>query len=80
LGLPLVVFGLVRRKNTHVAPIAVGAYITGAYFFTSSTSFANPAFTLARMLSDTFAGIATVFQTRRYGLRRARINLGTACL
>jgi glycerol uptake facilitator-like aquaporin len=41
-----------------VAPFAVGAYITGAYFFTSSTSLANPAVTLARMLSDTFAGIA----------------------
>jgi hypothetical protein len=50
--------GLVRSKNTQVAPFAVGAYITGAYFFTSSTSFANPAVTLARTLSDTFAGIA----------------------
>ncbi len=58
LGLLLVVFGLVRSKNSEVAPFAVGAYITGAYFFTSSTSFANPAVTLARMLSDTFAGIA----------------------
>jgi arsenate reductase len=58
LGLLLVVFGLVRSKNTDAAPFAVGAYITGAYFFTSSTSFANPAVTLARMLSDTFAGIA----------------------
>jgi len=58
LGLLLVVFGLVRSRNTQVAPFAVGAYITGAYFFTSSTSFANPAVTLARTLSDTFAGIA----------------------
>jgi arsenate reductase len=57
-GLLLVVFGLVRSKNTQAAPVAVGAYITGAYFFTSSTSFANPAVTLARTLSDTFAGIA----------------------
>jgi glycerol uptake facilitator-like aquaporin len=57
-GLLLVVFGLVRSQNTQVAPFAVGAYITGAYFFTSSTSFANPAVTLARTLSDTFAGIA----------------------
>ena len=57
-GLLLVVFGLVRSKHTQVAPFAVGAYITGAYFFTSSTSFANPAVTLARTLSDTFAGIA----------------------
>ena len=41
-----------------MAPFAVGAYIGGAYFFTSSTSFANPAVTVARMLSNTFAGIA----------------------
>ena len=57
-GLLVVVFGLVRSRRTDVAPLAVGAYITGAYFFTSSTSFANPAVTLARTLSDTFAGIA----------------------
>jgi glycerol uptake facilitator-like aquaporin len=57
-GLLLVIFGLVRSKRADAAPYAVGAYITGAYFFTSSTSFANPAVTLARTLSDTFAGIA----------------------
>jgi glycerol uptake facilitator-like aquaporin len=57
-GLLLVVFGVVRSGRTSMAPFAVGAYITGAYFFTSSTSFANPAVTLARTLSDTFAGIA----------------------
>jgi glycerol uptake facilitator-like aquaporin len=57
-GLLLVIFGIVRSRRTAAAPFAVGAYITGAYFFTSSTSFANPAVTLARMLSDTFAGIA----------------------
>jgi glycerol uptake facilitator-like aquaporin len=57
-GLLLVVFGLVSSKNLQIVPFAVGAYITGAYFFTSSTSFANPAVTLARTLSDTFAGIA----------------------
>lgn len=57
-GLLLVIFGLVRSKRVEAAPFAVGAYITGAYFFTSSTSFANPAVTLARSLSDTFAGIA----------------------
>lgn len=56
-GLLLVVFGLVRAGRASTAPFAVGAYITGAYFFTSSTSFANPAVTVARMLSDTFAGI-----------------------
>ena len=57
-GLLLVVFGLTRAGRGGAAPFAVGAYITGAYFFTSSTSFANPAVTLARTLSDTFAGIA----------------------
>ncbi|MBA2625372.1 MAG: aquaporin family protein [Acidimicrobiia bacterium] len=56
-GLVLVVFGMVRSGRTSAAPFAVGAYIGGAYFFTSSTSFANPAVTLARSLSDTFAGI-----------------------
>jgi glycerol uptake facilitator-like aquaporin len=57
-GLALVVFGVVRSGRTAVAPFAVGAYIAAAYFFTSSTSFANPAVTFARMFSDTFAGIA----------------------
>ena len=57
-GLLLVIFGVVRSGRTAVAPFAVAAYIGGAYFFTSSTSFANPAVTLARTLSDTFAGIA----------------------
>ncbi len=57
-GLLLVIFGLARSHRTHLAPFAVGAYITGAYFFTASTSFANPAVTVGRMFSDTFAGIA----------------------
>lgn len=57
-GLLLVIFGLVRSGRSAAAPFAVGAYILGAYFFTSSTSFANPAVTIARTLSDTFAGIA----------------------
>jgi glycerol uptake facilitator-like aquaporin len=57
MGLLLVVFGVARSGRVSVAPFAVGAYITGAYFFTSSTSFANPAVTVARMLSNTFAGI-----------------------
>ncbi len=56
-GLLLVIFGVVRSGRATVVPFAVGAYIGGAYFFTSSTSFANPAVTLARTLSDTFAGI-----------------------
>ena len=57
-GLLLDVFGVVRSGRLTAAPFAVGAYITGAYFFTSSTSFANPAVTVARALSNTFAGIA----------------------
>jgi glycerol uptake facilitator-like aquaporin len=57
-GLLLVVFGVVRSGRLAAAPFAVGAYIGAAYWFTSSTSFANPALTVARSLSDTFAGIA----------------------
>jgi len=57
-GLVLVVFGVVRSGRAASAPYAVAAYIAGAYFFTASTSFANPAVTIGRMLSDTFAGIA----------------------
>lgn len=57
-GLLLVVFGVVRSGRASVAPFAVGAYVGGAYCFTSSTSFANPAVTVARAFSDTFAGIA----------------------
>ena len=57
-GLALIVFGVVRSGRIAFVPFAVGAYIAAAYFFTSSTSFANPAVTLARMFSNTFAGIA----------------------
>lgn len=57
IGLLLVVFSLVRTARMSAMPYVVGAYIGGAYFFTSSTSFANPAVTVARTLSDTFAGI-----------------------
>lgn len=56
LGLLSVIFLIPRRQGTIIAP-AVGAYIGAAYFFTSSTSFANPAVTVSRMFSDTFAGI-----------------------
>ena len=58
IGLILVIFALVRSDRSHLAPAAVGAYIGAAYFFTSSTSFANPAITVGRMFSNTFAGIA----------------------
>ena len=57
-GLALVIFGVVRSARAGVAAFAVGAYIAGAYIFTSSTSFANPAVTFSRMFSNTFAGIA----------------------
>jgi glycerol uptake facilitator-like aquaporin len=57
-GLLLVIHGCVRTGRGNVVAIAVGVWIGGAYFFTSSTSFANPAVTLARTLSDSFAGIA----------------------
>lgn len=60
VGLVLVVFGAARSGRSGVAPFAVGAYIGSAYFFTSSTAFANPAVTLARTLTNTFAGIAPV--------------------
>jgi len=58
LGLLLVIFSLARSGRGASAPAAVGAYIGAAYWFTSSTSFANPAISIGRMFSDTFAGIA----------------------
>ena len=58
LGLVLVIFSLARIRRIDLAPAAVGAYIGAAYFFTSSTSFANPAISVGRTFSDTFAGIA----------------------
>jgi glycerol uptake facilitator-like aquaporin len=58
-GLLAIIWGCARLRSSAV-PFAVGAYITGAYWFTSSTSFANPAVTLARAASDTFAGIRPV--------------------
>ena len=57
-GLLLVIFALVRSGRAKTAPAAVGAYIGAAYWFTSSTSFANPAITIGRMFSNSFAGIA----------------------
>jgi arsenate reductase len=57
IGLLLVIHGCVRTGRASAVPFAVGVWIGGAYWFTSSTSFANPAVTIARTLSDTFAGI-----------------------
>ena len=56
-GLLATIFGVARFKSDFI-PVAVGLYITSAYWFTASTSFANPAVTIARSLSNTFAGIA----------------------
>ena len=58
-GLLSIIWGCARLRSSAV-PFAVGAYITGVYWFTSSTSFANPAVTLPRAASDTFAGIRPV--------------------
>jgi glycerol uptake facilitator-like aquaporin len=58
IGLLLVIHGALRLKKPHVVAVCVGVWIGGAYFFTSSTSFANPMVSIARTLSDTFAGIA----------------------
>jgi glycerol uptake facilitator-like aquaporin len=58
LGLVVLIFALARTGRGRSAPAAVGAYIGAAYFFTSSTSFANPAIAVGRMLSNSFAGIA----------------------
>ena len=58
LGLVVVIFGSLRTGRVNTIAFAVGGYITAAYWFTSSTSFANPAVTVARVFSDSFAGIA----------------------
>jgi len=58
LGLLLVILSLARTRRGNMAPAALGAYIGAAYWFTSSTSFANPAISVGRMFSNTFAGIA----------------------
>ena len=57
MGLLLVIFGALRFRSEQV-PVLVGLYISAAYWFTASTSFANPAVTVARSLTDTFSGIA----------------------
>jgi glycerol uptake facilitator-like aquaporin len=57
IGLLVVIFGVVRSGRSAAAPFAVGAYVASAYFFTSSTGFANPAVTIGRAFTDSFAGI-----------------------
>ena len=58
VGLLVVIYGTIRAQRANLVPFTVAAWITGAYFFTSSTSLANPAVTVARSMSNTFAGIA----------------------
>jgi glycerol uptake facilitator-like aquaporin len=57
-GLVFIIFTAIAQKSEAKIPVLVGAYISAAYFFTSSTSFANPVVTVARTLSDSFAGIS----------------------
>jgi glycerol uptake facilitator-like aquaporin len=79
-GLMLVVFGVVRSGKASVAPFAVAAYIAAAYWFTSSTSFANPAVTFARMFSNTFAGIAPSSVPGFVGAQLVGGAVGLACV
>ncbi|WP_203582064.1 aquaporin [Microbacterium hibisci] len=79
-GLVLLIFALVRTGRSHLAAPAVGAYIGAAYFFTSSTSFANPAITIGRMFSDTFAGIAPASVLPFIGAQLVGAALGYAAI
>jgi glycerol uptake facilitator-like aquaporin len=79
-GLILVIFALVRSGRSHLAAPAVGAYIGAAYFFTSSTSFANPAITIGRMFTDTFAGIAPASVLPFVGAQLVGAALGLAAV
>jgi arsenate reductase len=79
-GLVLVVFGVVRSGRSAAAPFAVAAYIAAAYWFTSSTSFANPAVTFARTLSNTFAGIAPSSAPAFVGAQVVGGAIGLACV
>ena len=82
-GLLLVIFSLARTRRLSAAPGAVGAYIGAAYFFTSSASFANPAISVGRMFSDTFAGIAPASSPatwwRSSSAVSARSSLSASC-
>ena len=79
-GLILLIFALARSGRAAVAPAAVGAYIGAAYWFTSSTSFANPAVTIGRALTDTFAGIAPTSVPGFVGAQLAGLLAGTGLL
>jgi glycerol uptake facilitator-like aquaporin len=77
-GLIALIFALARTRRGVLAAPAVGAYIGAAYWFTSSTSFANPAVTIGRMFSDTFAGIAPASVTGFIGMQLIGAVIGTA--
>jgi arsenate reductase len=79
-GLILLVFALARSGRATVAPAPVGAYIGAAYWFTSSTSFANPAVTIGRAFTDTFAGITPDSVPAFIAAQLAGLLLGTALL
>ena len=79
LGLVVVVFGVARSRRSAV-PFAVGGYIAAAYWFTSSTSFANPAITVARTLTDTFAGIDPSCVAAFVGMQLLGGALGYGCV
>jgi glycerol uptake facilitator-like aquaporin len=80
LGLVVVVFGALRSSRIETVAFAVGGYIAAAYWFTSSTSFANPAVTFARMFSDTFAGIAPGSVLPFVGMQLLGAALGAAAV
>lgn len=75
-GLILLIFGLARTDRLRFAPIAVASYIGAAYWFTSSTSFANPAVTIGRAFTDTFAGIAPASVPGFIGAQLAGVIVG----
>ncbi|MEU9081339.1 aquaporin [Streptomyces sp. NPDC048357] len=77
-GLILLVFGLVRTDRLRFAPVAVASYIGAAYWFTSSTSFANPAVTIGRAFTDTFAGIAPASVPGFVGMQLVGVVVGLA--
>ncbi len=79
-GLVLLVFALARSGRAPVAPAAVGVYIGAAYWFTSSTSFANPAVTIGRAFTDTFAGIAPASVPGFVAAQLVGLVAGTALL
>lgn len=79
-GLLLIIFSLVRSGRSAIVGPAVGAYIGAAYWFTSSTSFANPAVTIGRMFTDTFAGIAPASAPAYIGAQLIGAALGVVLI